>query len=284
MHNFIRKDKNSKGILAKDNVVKNGYDKTLGLKIKEGRYFSEEFKNDTNAYVINERAVEMLGLKNPVGKTVYFNDKPVRIIGVMEDYHVESVREEIMPVMHSKRFGGFNCVLVKIEGGNIQQTLKDIEHRLVNIDSEYVFNYTFLDDYFDAMYDQEERLNKTSIYSAGIAILIALLGLYALTSFVVIKRRKEIGIRKAMGATVGSIVMKIIKDINKWVLLANLLAWPLAFYFIQQWLANFAFRIEISIWYFVAGTLIAFVFALIVVILQAYAAAVENPAYTLRDE
>jgi putative ABC transport system permease protein len=100
----------------------------------------------------------------------------------------------------------------------------------------------------------------------------------------VIKRRQEIGIRKAMGATVGEVVVKLIKDINKWVLLANLIAWPLAFYFIREWLANFAYRIDISIWYFVAGTLIAFIFALIVVSSQAYYAASENPAYTLRDE
>jgi putative ABC transport system permease protein len=284
MHNLLRKNKNEKGVLAKDNVVKNGYDKTLGLKIKEGRYFSEEFKNDSNAYVINETAAEMLGIKNPVGKTIYHNQQKARIIGVMKDYHLESIREEIMPVMHSKRFDGFSYILLKIHRDNLKETLNSIEKRLTSIDNEYVFKYQFLDDYFDAMYKQEERLNKTSIYSAIIAIFIALLGLYALTSFVVIKRRQEIGIRKAMGATVGGIVFRLIKDINKWVLLANVIAWPLALYFMRQWLANFAFKIDISVWYFVAGTLISIVFSLIVVVSQAYNAATENPAHTLRDE
>lgn len=202
----------------------------------------------------------------------------------MEDYHLESIREEIMPAMHSKRFEGFGYVLVKLNRENLGETLNSIEQRLTNIDNEYVFKYQFLDDYFDAMYKQEEKLNKTSIYSAIIAIFIALLGLYALTSFVVLKRRQEIGIRKAMGATVGGIVFRLIKDINKWVLLANVIAWPLAFYFMKQWLANFAFKIDISVWYFVAGTLISIVFSLIVVVSQAYNAATENPAHTLRDE
>jgi len=284
MNNSIRTSLDEQGVIAKDNIVKNNYEKTLGLTIKEGRYFSEEFTADTNAYILNEQAVAMLGLENPVGKRIYHNQKEGRIIGVMKNYHVENLREEIAPVVHSQRADWFNYILVKIQAENIKQTLTEINSRLTNIDNEYVFEYKFLDDHFDAMYDQEERMNKTSIYSAVIAIIISLLGLYALTSFVVIKRRKEIGIRKAMGATVGSVVYKLIKDINKWVLVANIIAWPLAFYFIQEWLANFAFHIEISIWYFVAGSLITFLIALIVVAVQSYIAALENPAYTLRDE
>ncbi len=284
MNNSIRTSLDEQGVIAKDNIVKNNYEKTLGLTIKEGRYFSEEFTADTNAYILNEQAVAMLGLENPVGKRIYHNQKEGRIIGVMKNYHVENLREEIAPVVHSQRADWFNYILVKIQAENIKQTLTEINSRLTNIDNEYVFEYKFLDDHFDAMYDQEERMNKTSIYSAVIAIIISLLGLYALTSFVVIKRRKEIGIRKAMGATVGIVVYKLVKDINKWVLLANIIAWPLAFYFIRQWLANFAFHIDISIWYFIAGSIITFLIALIVVAFQAYLAATENPAHTLRDE
>jgi putative ABC transport system permease protein len=284
MNNSIRTSLDKKGVIAKDNVVKNGYDKTLGLNIIEGRYFSDEFTADSNAYVLNERAVDMLGLENPVGKRIYHNQDEGRIIGVMKDYHVENIREEISPVVHSKRFDSFNVVLVKLSTKDLTQTLNSIEQRLEGIDEEYVFNYQFLDDYFDAMYKQEERMNKTSIYSAAIAIIISLLGLYALTSFVVIKRRKEIGIRKALGATEKTVIFKLIKDINKWVLLANLISWPLAYYFIKQWLANFAFHIEISVWYFLAGTVLTFLIALIVVAIQAYLAATENPAHTLRDE
>ena len=284
MHNFIRRSKDKKGVLAKDHLVKDGYHKTLGLEIKEGRYFTNEFTGDSNAYVLNEKAVEMLGLENPVGKRIYHNEDEGRVIGVMKDYHVESIREEIMPVIHSQRMDWFSYVLVKVELDNLKQTLNSIEERLTKIDQEYIFNYEFLEDHFAAMYKEEERLNKASMYSSIIAIFIALLGLYALTSFVVIRRRQEIGIRKAMGATIGDVIFKLIKDINKWVLLANIIAWPLAFYFMQKWLANFAYHIDVSIWYFVAGTLIAFIFALIVVASQAYYAAIENPARTLRDE
>lgn len=284
MHNMIRLNNEQQGVLVKDNIVKNNYDRTLDLQILSGRYFSEEFTSDTNAYVLNERAVKMLGLDNPVGSTIYHNENQGVVIGVMKNYHIESLREEIMPVIHSKRNDNFSYVLVKIKLDNINKTLEALNEQLTSIDNEYVFEYEFLDDYFKAMYDEEERVNKTSMYSAAIAILIALLGLYALTSFVVIKRRKEIGIRKAMGAGIGSVVMQLVKDINKWVLLANIIAWPIAYYFIKEWLANFAYRIDISIWFFVAGTVITFLIAFIVVTLQAYFAAIENPAYTLRDE
>ncbi len=284
MHNMIRLNTEQQGVLVKDNIVKNDYDRTLDLEILSGRYFSEEFTSDTNAYVLNERAVEMLGLENPVGRTIYHNETRGKVIGIIRDYHIESLREEIMPVVHSTRRDDFSYVLVKIRLDNINRTLNSIKEGLTEIDNEYIFEYEFLDDYFRAMYEEEERVNKTSMYSATIAIIIALLGLYALTSFVVIKRRKEIGIRKAMGATVGSIVWKLIKDINKWVLLANFIAWPIAYYFIKQWLSNFAYRIEISIWFFITGTLITLLIALIVVVTQAYYAANENPAYTLRDE
>jgi len=284
MNNSLRTSLDDQGVVAKENVVKNSYNKTLGLEIKKGRYFKDEFTADSNAFVLNERAVEMLGLENPVGKRIYHNETEGRVIGVMKNYHVENIREEIAPVVHSKRYESFNFVLAKLPAKNIEQTLDKIEQRLTSIDDQYIFEYQFLDDYFDAMYKQEERMNKTSIYSAVIAIIISLLGLYALTSFVVIKRRKEIGIRKAMGATEEKVIYKLIKDINKWVLLANLISWPLAYYFIKQWLANFAYSINISIWYFVAGTLITFLIALIVVATQAYLAATENPAYTLRDE
>ena len=284
MNNSLRTSLDDQGVVAKENVVKNSYNKTLGLEIKKGRYFKDEFTADSNAFVLNERAVEMLGLENPVGKRIYHNETEGRVIGVMKNYHVENIREEIAPVVHSKRYESFNFVLAKLPAKNIEQTLDKIEQRLTSIDDQYIFEYQFLDDYFDAMYKQEERMNKTSIYSAVIAIIISLLGLYALTSFVVIKRRKEIGIRKAMGATEEKVIYKLIKDINKWVLLANLISWPLAYYFIKQWLANFAYSINISIWYFVAGTLITFLIALIVVATQAYLAATENPAHTLRDE
>ncbi|MFW5962874.1 MAG: ABC transporter permease [Bacteroidota bacterium] len=284
MHNFLRLDSQDGGVLIKDNIVKDDYDKILDLEILKGRYFSEEFTSDSNAYVLNERAVEMLGLENPVGSTIYHNESPGEVIGVMRNYHVESLKEEIMPVAHSQRRQYFGYLLVKTRLDNINETLERIETRLSNIDEGYIFEYEFIDDYFKAMYDEEERMNKTSLYSAAIAIIIALLGLYALTSFVVIKRRKEIGIRKAMGASVGIVVWHLIKDINKWVLLANVIAWPAAFYFIKQWLENFAYRIDISMWFFIAGTVITVFIALVVVTAQAYHAANENPAHTLRDE
>jgi len=202
----------------------------------------------------------------------------------MKNYHVESLKEEIMPVIHRKSSNDPAYVLIKVKKEDLAHTLKTIRKQFASIDPDYIFNYQFIDDSFDQMYKEEERMHKTSIYSSLIAIMIALMGLYALTSFTVIKRRKEIGVRKAMGASVKNVVMKLIKDINKWVLIANVFSWPLVFYFMQEWLSNFAFRIDITVWYFLAGSLITFVFALGVVGSQVFSAATENPALTLRDE
>jgi putative ABC transport system permease protein len=223
-------------------------------------------------------------LEKPVGKFIKHKEKQKRIIGVMKDYHVESLKEEIMPVIHTKEFPFLSYIVVRLEANNIKRSIRTIKRQMENIDLNYVFRYRFLDEHFEKLYKEEKRVNKITVYSAAIAIFIALLGLYALTSFVVIKRRKEIGIRKAMGASVKSIIYKLIKDINKWVLIANLIAWPFVFYFMRSWLENFAYRIDMDLFYFIAGTLLTFIIALTVVGIQAYLAAIENPSETLKDE
>lgn len=284
MHSLVLQKGNEGGVLMKDNRVKNGYNETLGLEMKSGRYFSDAFRNDSNACVINEQAAKMLGLEKPVGKFIKHKEKQKRIIGVMKDYHVESLKEEIMPVIHTKEFPFLSYIVVRLEANNIKRSIRTIKRQMENIDLNYVFRYRFLDEHFEKLYKEEKRVNKITVYSAAIAIFIALLGLYALTSFVVIKRRKEIGIRKAMGASVKSIIYKLIKDINKWVLIANLIAWPFVFYFMRSWLENFAYRIDMDLFYFIAGTLLTFIIALTVVGIQAYLAAIENPSETLKDE
>jgi len=284
MHSLVVKNEKQGGVLMKDNRVKNGYNETLGLETKSGRYFSDDFKSDSNTCVVNEQAAKMLGLKNPVGKFIKHKGIQKRIIGVMKDYHVESLREEIMPVIHTKEFPFLRYIVVRIDANNIHQSIQTIKRKMENIDLNYVFRYRFLDEHFETLYNEEKRVNKITVYSAAIAIFIALLGLYALTSFIVIKRRKEIGIRKALGASVKSIIYKLIKDINKWVLIANLIAWPFVFYFMRSWLENFAYRIDIKLGYFIAGTLVTFIVALTVVGIQAYIAAMENPSETLKDE
>lgn len=283
-HYLMRKNSRTKGFLIKENVVKDDYQKTLGLEVVLGRYFAPEFQGDSNAFVINERASAMLGYDNPIGEKIHFNRMKGRIVGVVKDYHVEGLKEEIMPVMHTQRSKQFRYFLIRIQPNSVERALNKVKEFFWVIDKKYVLDYTFLDDYFDNMYKKEERINKSALFSSIIAIVIALMGLYALTSFIVLKNRKAIGIRKVMGAKSTQIAFKLMKGVIGWVILSVMISCPLSYLFMQKWFENFAYHIDISVWFFVSGVLVTFLFGLLIVGFQSYRAAVINPADTLREE
>lgn len=284
-HQQLRRDKKSEGgVLIKHNRVNTNYQETLDLEIKKGRYFDPDRPTDSSKYVINQKALDYLGLQDPLGKQVVLNKEKGRIIGVMKDYHTEDLQREIMPVIHTLDDSFIRSFLLRVNPANVAATLEQAGQLLGSYDPDYQLDYTFLDEYFDQKYKQEERIHQLSMAGSVLAIFIAILGLYALSSFIVIKRTKEIGIRKAMGATGNKIALLVNTSINKWVLLANLLAWPLAFYFIRQWLENFAYQIDMGWCPFVVGTVIALVIAVVTVSYHTWLAARTNPANTLRDE
>lgn len=271
-------------MIVKVNFVDAHYQSTLGFEMKEGRYFREGGA-DSNAVVINEKLVEMLNFSPPIlAKEVMYRGNRYRIIGVMEDYHVEDLRKEISPVMHSIATYGDGYILARVAPENLSQTLKEIEQITKSVDPDYEFSYIFLNDYFGRMYSEEERLNRITLLSAFLGILIAVLGLYALTSFTVLRKRKEIGIRKAMGGEARQVVVMLLKDINQWVILAILVACPLAWFFMDKWLENFAYAISVSWGFFALGALITLIIAVAIVAGRSWKAANENPSITLRDE
>lgn len=264
------------------------YADALGLEIVEGRYFSREMASDTNAVVINEAAGRILGYEKPyVGKRVGFpgNDQFfLDIIGVVNDYHYESLHRPIDPLLIGLQNLYRTYIAVRIYPHEIPQTIAFIEKTWLEYIPYKPFEYFFLDDDYGALYKAEQRTGELFGIFSVLAILIACLGLLGLASFTTAQRTKEIGIRKALGASVGNIVIKLSQEFTRWVLIANIIAWPLAWFFMNQWLHDFAYRIHIGLLPFLLAGLTALVIALLTISYQAVKAALSNPVEALRYE
>lgn len=268
-------------------TLRSDYDfiKTLRMELAEGREFSNEFSTDSTAVVLNEAAVKILGMTNPVGQFVYrfSEDKPLKIIGVVKDFNFQSLHEEIRPLIILPQGRG-SVVAVRIRPGNITATIKSVEDVWNGFQNGQPFVYAFLDEEFDALYRAEQRVSQIVGIFAGLAIFVACLGLLGLAAYMAEQRTKEIGIRKVLGASVGGIVVLLSKEFLKWVLIANVIAWPIAYYFMRSWLENFAYRIDLTVGVFLLAGVVALVIAMITVSLQAAKAATANPVDALKYE
>jgi putative ABC transport system permease protein len=261
---------------------------TMDIKLVSGRNFSPQFSSDqSDLIIVNETAARQWGWKDPIGKTIrVLDDRPIKktIIGVIRDFHVESLHKKIEPVFFEYMPASSRYISVKIRPDNIPDTIRYIEKTLKQIDPMLPFDYTFLDESFDRKYKAEEKINKIFTYFTLLAIFIACLGLFGLASFTAEQRTKEIGIRKALGAAISGIILLLSKEFTKWVLVANIIAWPIAYVAMNRWLQNFAYRINISLGIFILAALSAFVIALVTVGYQAIKAARANPVESLRYE
>lgn len=260
---------------------------TLNIQLLEGRNFSKEFTTDLGeAFVINEQAAKSLGFDSPIGKKVVFHGQNAQIIGVVQNFHFRSLYNPIEPVFLGvlpERYEFFN-IFVKTKSADISSTVKYIESVWNKFNSEYPFNYFFLDESIESVYKPLEQLREIFIYFAAIAIILSCLGLYGLASFMVDQRVKEVGIRKVLGASISGITFLLSKEFTKWVLISNLFAWPIAWFAMDNWLQNFAYRIDFSTGPFLLAGLAALVIALITVSWQATKAALANPVKALRYE
>jgi putative ABC transport system permease protein len=262
---------------------------TYGVKIVAGRGFSRDFSTDTGAFLINEAAVKVLGFKandEVLGKDFGYGSRTGKIIGVFNDFHFESMHQKIVPLVllvptSENRYGNIS---IKISGNNIPAALSHIEKTWTKFLPETPYEYNFLDENFERLYQSEERQKAIFTVFACIAIFIACLGLFGLSAFAISQRIKEIGIRKVLGADVSTIVTLLSKDFLKLVLLAAVIAFPIAWYAMDSWLQDFAYRINISWWVFVVAGAIAAIIAFITISFQAIKAAVANPVKSLRSE
>ena len=265
---------------------------TYQIKMKEGRFFSREFASDTMAVVMNEAAVKSVGLKNPVGKyLVRIGSTPetsikFKIIGVTDNFNFESLHQKIEPLVfglfRQNGFGRF--VSIRFTTKNVKSTIGGISSIWHKYAGNQAFEYSFFNDDFAKLYSSEQRTGQIFSVFSVIAIIIACLGLLGLAAFTAEQRTKEIGIRKVLGATVSEIIFMLTKEFTKWVIVANIIAWPVAYFFMNGWLENFAYRINISVWIFVLSALAALLIAVITVSYQAIKAAMANPVKSLRYE
>ncbi len=267
------------------------YPETMGMKMKYGRDFSKDFITDSSALIINETLVNKLGWgEAAIGKKFTpgdpNNENKFHVIGVVEDFHFESLYDKIEPMVISLNQDRYTILNLKIDPANMYKTVSLIEDRWNNIDANFPFDYMFINQTFDDLYRSEERTGKLFIYFSVIAIFIACLGLFGLSSFTAEQRTKEIGIRKTMGASVGSVVLMLSRQYTRWVLVANILAWPVAFYFLSKWLENFAYRIEVlgKWWIFPLAAIISLFIAILTVLYQSIKAASSNPVNSLKYE
>jgi len=264
-----------------------GYDfaKTCGLKFKEGREFSRAFATDSVAYLINEQALKRIGYKDPIGKPLTFWDRPGTIVGVVNDFHFQSLHVPIEPLV--VRLGekmSFGNLLVRTLPGQTKQAIASLEAVTKRLNPKFPFSYQFADDEYAKMYRSEQVLEQLSKYFAFLAVLISCLGLLGLAMFTAEQRQKEIGVRKVMGASVGSIVALLSKDFLKLVGIAFLIAPPLAWYALTKILSTYTYREEMSWWIFALAGGLAVVIAFLTVSFQSVKAALANPVKSLRAE
>jgi ABC-type antimicrobial peptide transport system permease subunit len=259
------------------------FTETMGLQMKEGRSFSRDFPSDTAGVIFNETAIKMMHLKNPIGMPVQLWGLKQHIIGIVKDFNYESIYNKVDPYFISYRKNTPN-IIVKMRGGTEKKTLADIGSLYKKYNPGLPFDYKFMDEDYQALYASEQRVSVLSRYFAGIAIIISCLGLFGLAAFTAQKRQKEIGIRKVVGASVGDMAMMLSTDFFKLVLIAVIIAFPIAWWVMHAWLQHFAYRIHIGAMVFViAGTGIACI-TVTTVGLQALKAAMANPAKVLKAE
>ncbi len=258
---------------------------TFGLKMAQGRFFSKAYSTDaSDAYVINQAAVRAMEMDDPIGKELRVWDLKKRIIGVVEDYHFESLHNEIIPMAMRIDPNGYFQACVKISSHNIPDTLAFLEGRWKEIYPEYPFEYRFLDETIQRQYQAEQAIGKLVTVFTILALFISCLGILGLSSYTAEQRTKEIGIRKVLGATVSSIVKHISREFVVLVVIANIIIWPLAYFIMNRWLERFAYRINIGWWSFVLTGVGVLVVSLLTVSWQILRAATANPVDSLRYE
>lgn len=266
------------------NNVDEDYLETFGMEMAEGRFFSKEFSEDKNNFVLNETAVKAMGLEDPVGMPLTINNRKGMVIGVIKDFHFETLSHEIGALCLFAPGEGFRYLFARVSPQNLDATLRFMEGVWKKFDSHYPFFYQFFDDDFDSLYRSERRIGTIFGYFAGLAIFISCLGLFGLAAFMAERRTKEIGVRRVLGASSMEIIVLLSKEFTKWVLVSNAIAWPVAYFIMKKWLENFAYRTEIGAGIFLASAGLALGIALLTVSVQSVKAAAANPVDSLRYE
>ena len=267
-------------------IVDFDFFKTFGIPIVHGRDFSLEIVNDTiDSYIINEAALKLFNIQNPVGaKIIVSGQEEGTIVGVVKDFHFESLHAEIAPYLFFVRPAMFNYFEMRVKSANLKETVSYIQNKYSQIDPEANFSWTFLDDDIDKLYKSEGKFFQVFTTFSILAIFIACLGIFGLISFMTSQRSKEISIRKILGASAKNISLLLTQDFIRLVLVANLISWPFAYYFMNRWLEDFSYRINITLWIFIGASTISWIIAISTISIQTLRAALANPVNNLKNE
>jgi putative ABC transport system permease protein len=273
--------------------VSSDYFKTLNIALVKGRFFNNSYRDEnTRTAIINETAARKLNLIDPIGAIIHFpncDTVPVQVVGIVKDFNVRGFESTVQPVVYTIgnkacMFQSGGAVLIKLNSSQMQKSIASIEQVWKSIEPDFPIRYSFLDDNFQKLFVSYKRLQKIISFFAAAAILISVMGLFALTAFLTGQRIKEIGIRKILGASLGDLTVLLGKDFIRLVLIAIIIALPLAWWVANKWLESFAYRTTISWWLFAIAALIVMVIALVTIGIQTIKAAIANPVKSLRTE
>jgi putative ABC transport system permease protein len=271
------------GIICQNWVVDDGYIETMGLKIVEGRNFSEERSSDQRAAIINQEMARQLHLKNPVGERITGGGDSLTVIGVVNDFHFDNMHYQIRPLVMRNGLSN-NFISIKVNTADMSGIINSITKLWNKVSPNQEIRYSFLDAEYARMYDNIQRMGKIFRSFAILAILVACLGLFGLAEFITKQRTKEIGVRKVNGARVAEVMAMLNKNFITWVIIAFIFACPIAWYSMHKWLQNFAYKITLSWWVFAAAGGMALLIAMLTVSWQSWRVATRNPVEALRYE
>lgn len=280
----IENQTEEEGMIFQSQEVDADFVPTLGLKLAKGRNFEKDRTADEETVLINKKAAQILSLEDPVGKFLYRKDKAYRIIGILEDWNTNSINSPIYPTVlfHSDNTATELVVRLPSEGNQkVLSRIRDVMSRLM---PEQIFDYAYVDDLHLRAYEEERRLASLLISFCELTVFVACLGIFGLAAYGTEQRTKEIGIRKVLGASVTGIVLLFTGNYIRWVILANIFAWPVAYFAVDRWLRAFAFRTSIGLGPFIAAGLLTLALAMLSVIYQTLRAAFTNPVHSLRYE
>lgn len=283
---------NEEGVGMRYTMIDYDFFSTLGMELVAGRDYSPDFATDsTEACLINETAAALMGFDDPIGKTIYFghpafpeDKRNLKVIGVVKDFHFRSLHSAMGPFIFNMHRPWHMNIFVKIKPGHVRKTIADIETINARFAPDYPFTFEFLDDAYNLLYLMEIKISQLFNVFAGLAIIISCLGLFGLAAYTAEQKTKEVGIRKVLGSSVGGIVLMLSKEFIKWVVVANIIAWPVAYLLIDKWLHDFAYKIDIQIGVFLISGFIALAVAVMTVAFQTIKAALANPVDSLKYE
>jgi ABC-type antimicrobial peptide transport system permease subunit len=249
-----------------------------------GRSFSRDFGADTTKIIFNEAAIQIMGLEEPIGQTIRLWDEyDMEVVGVIKDFHFQSLHEHVNPLFMRLTPDETWNVMARVEANQEKETINQIKNTYQQFNPGFTFDFKFMDDDYASLYQAEQRVSALSKYFAAMAILISCLGLFGLAIFTTERRMKEIGIRKILGSSSFNIISLLTNDFSKMVIMAIVIAIPTSYFLIKNWLAQFAYKIDLSIWIFLLAAFVSLLIAWLTVSIQAFKAANVHPASCLRD-